>query len=77
MVFDANSLYPSAVYDDQSVYPKTETSFAYKPHMNDVNVEVFNNQSIIEDGDESAIIKTKFYKPRELIFQHLPVKEKV
>ena len=75
--FDATSLYPSAMWDEKSVYPKIETGFAFKPHMNDVYVEAFNNQTFNEDGDESAILRIKYYNPRDLIFQHLPVKEKV
>ena len=77
MDFDATSLYPSAMWDENSVYPKIETGFAFKPHMNDVYVEAFNNQSFNEDGDESAILKSKYHNPPDLIFQHLPVKEKV
>ena len=48
-----------------------------KPHMNNVYVEAFNNQTFNQDGDESAILRIKYYNPRNLIFQHLPVKEKV
>ena len=77
MDFDATSLYPSAMWDEKSVYPKIETGFAFKPHMNDVYVEAFKNQTFNEDGDESAILRIKYYNPRDLIFQHLPVKEKV
>ena len=76
MDFDATSLYPSAMWDENSVYPKIETGFAFKPHMNDVYVEAFNNQSFNEDGDESAILTIKYHNPPDLIFQHLPVKEK-
>ena len=77
MDFDATSLYPSAMWDESSVYPKIETGFAFKPHMNDVCVEAFNNQSFNEDGDESAILTIKYHNPPDLMFQHLPVKEKV
>ena len=77
MDFDATSFYPSAMWDENSVYPKIETGFAFKPHMNDVYVEAFNNQSFNEDGDESAILTIKYHNPPDLIFQHLPVKEKV
>ena len=77
MDFDATSLYPSAMRDENSVYPKIETGFAFKPHMNCVYVEAFNNQTFNYDGDESAILRIKYYNPRNLIFQHLPVKEKV
>ena len=43
MDFDATSLYPSAMWDENSVYPKVESGFAIKPHMNNVFVEAFNN----------------------------------
>ena len=45
--------------------------------MNDVYVEAFNNQTFNQDGDESATLRIKKYKPLDLIFQHLPVKEKL
>ena len=77
MDFDATSLYPSAMWDQNSVYPKIETGLAFKPHMNDIYVEAFNNQTFNENGDESAILTIKYYNPPDLIFQHLPVKEKV
>ena len=77
MDFDATSLYPSAMWDQNSVYPKIETGFAFKPHMNNVYVEAFNNQTFNREGDKSAILRIKYYNPPELIFQHLPFKEKV
>ena len=73
MVFDATSLYPSAMWDENSVYPKIETGFAFKPHTNKTYVEAFNNQTFNQDGDESAILKIKNHNPPDLIFQHLPV----
>ena len=75
--YDGKSLYPSAMYDCESVYPKIETGFAFKPRMNKTFVEAFNNQTFNEDGDESAIITIKYYNPPDLIFQPLPIKEKV
>ena len=77
MDFDATSFYPNAMWDEMSVYPKIETGFAFQPDMNDVYVEAFNNQSFNEDGDEAAILTIKYYNPPDLMFQHLPVKEKV
>ena len=77
MDFDATSLYPSAMWDKNSVYPKIDTRVAFKPDMNDFYVEEFNNQTFNEDGDESAILTIKYYNPPNLIFQHLTVKEKV
>ena len=77
MCYDGNSLYPSAMYDCESVYPKIETGFVFRPHMNKTFVEAFNNQIVDEDGNESAILTIKYYTPPDLIFQQLPVKEKV
>ena len=77
MDFDATSLYPSAMWDQNSVYPKKESGFAFKPHMKNVYVEAFNNQIFNQDDDDSAILRIKNYNPPDLIFQHLPVKEKV
>ena len=77
MGYDGNSLYPSAMWDEKNTYPKIETGFAFKPHMNDVYVKAFNDQTFNEDGDETAILTIKYYNPPGLIFQHLPVKEKV
>ena len=58
------------------MYPKIETGFAFKPDMNDIYVEAFNNQTFNQDGNESVILRIKYYNPLDLIFQHLPVKEK-
>ena len=38
MDFDATSLYPSAMWDENSMFPKIETGFAFRPHMNHVYV---------------------------------------
>ena len=61
----------------KSVYPKIESGFGFKPLMNDVYEEAFTNQTFNQDGDESATIRIKYYNPLDLIFQHLPVEEKV
>ena len=55
MDYGATSLYPSAMWDENSVFPKKESGFDFKPHMNSVYVEAFNNQTFKQDGDESAI----------------------
>ena len=69
MDFDATSLYSSAMWDENSVCPKIETGFAFKPHMNNVYVEAFNNQTFNQDGDESAFLRINYYNPPNLIFQ--------
>ena len=71
--FDATTLYPSAMWDEKSVFPKIETGFAFKPHMNKSYLEAFKNQKFNQDGDESALLRMKDYNPPDLIFQHPPV----
>ena len=71
--FDAVSLYPSAMWDEKSIYPRIETGCAFTRDMNNELVENFNNQTFTQG---SAILKIKYYNPRDLIVQHLPVKEK-
>ena len=77
MDFDAISLHHSAMWDIGGVYPKKESSYTFKPHMKDVFVNIFNNKTFNEDGDDSALLKIIYYNPPSLIFQHLPINEKV
>ena len=72
--FDAVSLYPSATSDEKSIHPRIETGYASTKDMNDELVEKFNNQTFTQG---SAILKIKYYNPKNLVVQHLPVKEKV
>ena len=71
--FDATSLYPSAMWDEKSIYPRIETGYTYTRDMNNELVEKFINQTFTEG---SAFLKIKYYNPKNLIVQHLPVKEK-
>ena len=71
--FDATSLYPSAMWDEKSIYPRIETGYAYTRDMNNEIVEKFNNQTF---NQGSAILKIKYYNPKNLIVQHIPIKEK-
>ena len=41
--------------------------------MNDELVEKFNNQTFTQG---SAILKIKYYNPKKLIVQHLPIEER-
>ena len=40
---DATSLYPSAMWDETSVYPKRESGYAHSTVMNDKLVEKFKS----------------------------------
>ena len=44
------------MWEENSVFPKIETGFAFKPHMNNIYVKAFNNQPSNQDGYESAIL---------------------
>ena len=70
--FDCVSLYPSAMWDKNSIYPKIEIGYAFRPDMNNDLVEKFNNQTFTQG---SAILKIKYYNPKNLIVLHLPLKE--
>ena len=71
--FDATSLYPSAMWDEKSIYPRIETGYSFTRDMNKFLVYRFNNQTFTQG---SAILKIKYYNPKNLIVQHLPIKEK-
>ena len=70
--FDCVSLYPSAMWDENSIHPKIETGYAFTRDMNDELVEKFNIQSFTQG---SAILKIKYYNPKTVIVQLLPDKE--
>ena len=73
--FDATSLYPSAMLDENSVYCKIEIGFSLKLRMKDVYVEAIKNEIFNQYGNENAILKIKYYIAHDITFQHLPVKE--
>ena len=62
MDFDATSLYPSSMWDDNSIYPKIETGYAFKSHKNDVFVNDFNNKTFNRDGIDNANL-IEYYNP--------------
>ena len=61
------------MWDENSIYPRIETGYVFTLDMNKKLVKKFNTDNFIEG---SAILKIKYYNPRDLIFQHLPIKEK-
>ena len=73
MDFDATSFYPSAMWDDISLYPMRETGYAFTSEMNSDFLEKFKNQTFTQG---SVNLEVRYYKAPDLIFQHMPVKEK-
>ena len=77
MNFDPTTFYPSAKFYENSVYPEIETGYAFKRQLNAIFVIDFNNKTFNQDGNDSAILKTKHYIPPNLTFQHLTVKKEL
>ena len=59
--------------DEKSFYPRRETGYAFTPDMNNDLFKKFNNQTF----NQSAVSKIKYYNPKNLIVQHIPIKETV
>ena len=59
--YDGNSLYPSGMWDEKTIYPRNETGYAYTGNMNDELVKKFNTGNF---NQRSAIWKYKFYNPK-------------
>ena len=70
--FGAVSLYPSVMWEENSIYPRIETGYAFTRDMNKFLVHKFNNGNF---DQRSAMLKYKNYNPENLVVQHLPVKE--
>ena len=62
------------MWDEKSVYPKTERIHAFLPDMNDESVEKFKGQPFTQG---SATLKALYYNPSDKRVQRLPVREKV
>ena len=74
--YDFNSLYPSAQIDKNSTWPKIETAYPFKKYMNDAVCTLFNSGKW-NQLNRSAFLTTKYHNPKNIIFQHLPIKEKI
>ena len=61
------------MWDENSIYPRIETGYAYTENMNDELVEKFNSGNF---NHGIAILKINYYNPKNLIVQNLPVKER-
>ena len=62
------------MWDEKSINPRIETGYVYTRDMNNELVEKFNTGKF---NQGSAILKIKCYNPKNLIVQHLPIKERV
>ena len=62
------------MWDENSIYPRIETGYAFTPDMMKKLVKKINTGKFTQG---SAILKIKLYNPKNLIDRHLPVKERV
>ena len=60
------------MWDENSIYPRIETGCAFTPDLNDELNKKFNTINFTQG---SALLKNKYFSPKNLIVQHLPVKE--
>ena len=62
------------MWDIPSILSRVETGYDFTKVMYKELVEMFNSVSFIHGN---AILKIKYYNPKILTVQHLPVKEKL
>ena len=67
------SLYPSAMWDENIIYTRTETGYNYTEDMNGELINKFITGNFTQG---SAILKKKFYNTNQVIVQHPPVKQR-
>ena len=70
------SLYPSAQIDKNSTCPKIEISYLLKKFMSDAVCILFNSGRWNE-LNRCVFLIVKYHNLENLVFQHLPVKEKI
>ena len=73
--YDFNSLYPSAQIDENGTWPKIETAYTFKKDLNESICSLLNSGRWNE-LNRSAFLMVKYHNSENLVFQHLPMKEK-
>ena len=61
------------MWDEKTKHPRIESGYSFIRDMKKIFVHRFNNQTFTQG---SAKLKIKYYNPKNLIVQHLPIKEK-
>ena len=73
---DYFSLYNPAMAHLDSKWPKIETAKAIRPEDSDYLCEHFNNGEW-KILNKTGFFKVSYYNPKEIVFQHMGVKENV
>lgn len=74
MAFDATSLYPSAMYDISSEYPKAESARKFKKEEEQEILNKFNTQTF---RPKTGIFTVLFKYPNDMFFQPIPAKDTI
>ena len=74
MAFDATSLYPSAMFDENSEFPKAESARPITEEEKTDFVSLFNNQQF---RPKTGIFGVYYEYPNNLFFQPVPAKDKI
>jgi hypothetical protein len=74
MAFDATSLYPSAMWDEESEFPDITSAKHFKNSEEKEILDLFNSQQF---RPKTGFFRVRYFNPPELFLQHLPVKETV
>ena len=78
MAFDGKSLHSCAMIDKDSFYPRIETGYLFTPNKEMELFQRLNIRIFSQFKDQaSANLRVKQYNPKNLMFQHLLVKEDV
>ena len=74
--FDGKSSYPSAMGDKHSFYPRIETGCLFTPNQETEVIQQLNNRTFTQFKDKaSAILRVKYYNPKNLINHKHPLKK--
>ena len=74
--YNFNSFNPSDLVDLKSTWSNLETTYPIKKYMS-VGIWSLFNSGRWKQLNRCAILPVKYHNPENLVFQHLPVKEKI
>ena len=74
--YDYNRLYASAQIEESSTWPKIETAYPFTIYMSDAVCSLFSSGRWSE-LNRCNFLTVNYHNPENLVFQHLPVQEKI
>ena len=74
MAFDATSLYPSAMSDDDSEFPDITPTRAFKPEEESEFLKLFNSKKF---RPRTGFFDVRYHYPPNNFLQHLAVKDNI